>query len=54
MADQNTVEPNYGPAPKGKANIKRQGQTFGEYGFTPYVKKVVSDPREAPNLGKDA
>lgn len=54
MADQNTVEPNYGPAPKGKANIKRQGQTEGAYGITSMLKGVIAPPRDASNLGKDA
>jgi hypothetical protein len=54
MADQNTVEPNYGPAPKGKANIKHQGQTEGHYGVTSQQKGVLSPVRDAGNLGKDA
>ena len=52
MADQNTVRPVYGPAPKGKANIKMMGQTNNSaYGQDINVSGVVPDPKDNPNLG---
>jgi hypothetical protein len=54
MADQNTVQPNYGPQPKGKAKIWQQGQTEGYYGVTSRQKGVLGEVRDAGNLGKGA
>ena len=56
MAEQ--VRPNYGPQPRGKANIMRQGQTEttgGVWGQDPMVKGAIPmEPNDNPNLGKGA
>jgi hypothetical protein len=49
-ATQNQVRPNYGPAPKGKADIKMQGQTEGVYGQTPTATGTVPMPKDNPPL----
>jgi hypothetical protein len=52
MADgQNQVRPDYGPVPKGKANIMRQGQTeAGAFGQDPMVMSKTPEPRDNPDL----
>lgn len=50
MADQ--VQPNFGPQPKGKANIMRQGQTeVDAWGQDPNVMGKIPEPRDNPPLG---
>lgn len=49
MAEQ--VRPNYGPQPKGKANIMRQGQTeVDAWGENPSVKGAIPEVRDNPPL----
>ena len=49
--DQNQVRPNYGPQPKGKANIMRQGQTEADaFGQNPNVTSNTPQPRDNPDL----
>jgi hypothetical protein len=50
---QNQVRPAYGPGPKGKADIKLQGQTENRsnaWGADPLATGVVPDPTEYPPL----
>lgn len=55
MADggaQNSIRPNYGPQPKGKANIMRMGQTeVAAWGEDPYVMGEIPEVKDNPNLG---
>jgi hypothetical protein len=49
--DQNQVRPDYGPQPKGKANIMRQGQTENDaYGQDPMATGVIGPVRDNPDL----
>lgn len=49
--DENQVRPNYGPAPKGKANIRRQGQTEADaFGQNPNVESNTPEPQDYPDL----
>jgi hypothetical protein len=50
--DQNQVGPNYGPQPKGKANIMRQGQTeTNAWGEDPMLVGVAGQVvRDNPDL----
>ena len=49
MADQ--VRPNFGPQPKGRANIMRQGQTeVGAWGEDPAAKGEIPEVRDNPPL----
>lgn len=51
MADQ--VRPNFGPGPKGKANIMRQGQTENTaWGADPMATGEIPEPKDNPNLLK--
>jgi hypothetical protein len=53
MADQNQVRPNYGPEPKGKANIMRMGQTeVKAWGEDPSAAGHIPPVSENPNLGR--
>lgn len=50
---QNQVRPNYGPVPRGKANIMRQGQTENSsnaWGADPMAMSVVDEPKDYPDL----
>jgi hypothetical protein len=50
---QNQVRPNYGPVPRGKANIMKQGFTENSsnaWGANPMAETVVDNPREYPTL----
>lgn len=50
MADQ--VQPNFGPQPKGKANIMRQGQTeVDAWGEDPNAMGAIPEVRDNPPLG---
>ena len=50
--DQNVVRPMYGPQPKGRANIMRQGQTeVSAWGEDPMATGEIPDVRDNPNLG---
>lgn len=49
-ATSNQVRPAYGPQPKGKADIKLQGQTQGVYGEDPYTTGTVPEPKDLPDL----
>ena len=52
MADQNSIRPNYGPMPKGKANIMRMGQTeVAAWGEDPAAMGTVPEERDYPNFG---
>lgn len=47
----NQVKPDYGPQPKGKANIMRQGQTeVGAWGEDPMVMGKIPEVRDSPDL----
>jgi hypothetical protein len=49
--DQNQVRPNYGPQPKGKANIKRQGQTQNTaWGQDPMAMGEIPECQDNPDL----
>jgi hypothetical protein len=49
--DSNQVRPNYGPAPKGKAQIMRQGQTEADaFGQNPMVESNTPEPKDNPDL----
>jgi hypothetical protein len=49
--DQNQVQPNYGPQPKGKANIVMMGQTMTEaWGADPYAMGTIPEVKEYPDL----
>ena len=49
--DQNQVRPDYGPVPKGKANIMRQGQTENAaYGQDPMATGAIPEVRDNPDL----
>lgn len=52
MADmENQVRPGYGPVPKGKANIMRQGQTeVGAWGEDPMATGRIPEVRDNPDL----
>lgn len=53
MADQNQVRPSYGPLPRGKANIMKQGQTENSsnaWGADPMATGTVPDPKDYPDL----
>jgi len=51
MADGNQVKPDYGPMPKGKANIMQQGQTFtNAWGADPYLEGKAGPVRDAEDL----
>ena len=53
--DQNQVRPNYGPQPRGKANIVRQGQTeVGAWGEDPGATGEIPAAKDNPNLGSGA
>lgn len=49
---ENQVRPEYGPVPKGKANIMRQGQTETDaWGEDPYLDgKAGMVVRDSPDL----
>ena len=48
--DQNQVRPNYGPQPKGKANIMRQGQTEADaFGQNPMNQWLNTEYRRRNN-----
>lgn len=50
MADQ--VQPNFGPQPKGKAKIMRQGQTeVDAWGEDPNAIGMIPEVRDNPPLG---
>jgi hypothetical protein len=45
--DSNQVQPNYGKGPKGKANIKKMGQTETDaWGANPLAKGVIPPVRD--------
>lgn len=47
----NQVKPDYGPQPKGKANIMRQGQTeVNAWGEDPMVMGKIPEVRDSPDL----
>jgi hypothetical protein len=49
--DQNQVSPNYGPQPKGKANIMRQGQTqVAAWGEDPMATGEIPEVMDNPDL----
>lgn len=49
--DQNKVRPNYGPPPKGKAQIMNQGQTEATaWGANPNATGKIPEPRNYPDL----
>jgi hypothetical protein len=51
----NQVRPNYGPQPRGKANIMRQGQTENDaYGQDPNATGNIGPVKDNPNLGAGA
>ena len=53
MADQ--VRPNFGPMPKGKANIVMQGQTENDaYGQDPGAKGAIPPVKDTGKLGSGA
>jgi len=55
VADMNQVRPNYGPQPRGKANIMRQGQTENDaYGQDPNARGNIGPVKDNPNLGSGA
>ena len=54
MAGSETqVRPNYGPQPRGRANIMKQGQTenpSNAWGSDPMATETVPAPRDNPDL----
>lgn len=54
MAGMNTnVRPSYGPQPKGKAQIVKQGQTEAAdntFGADPLVASKTPEPKDYPDL----
>lgn len=49
--DQNQVSPAYGPQPKGKANIMRQGQTeVAAWGQDPMATGAIPEVRDSDDL----
>lgn len=49
--DQNQVRPSYGPQPKGKANIKKMGQTEATaWGANPNATGRIPEPKDNPDL----
>lgn len=51
MADSNQVQPNYGPQPRGKANIMKMGQTeTNAWGSDPMATGRIPEVRENPDL----
>ena len=54
-SNSNQVRPNYGSAPKGKAQIMLQGQTKQDaFGQDPYVTGILGTVTDNGNLGRDA
>lgn len=48
---ENQVRPSYGPMPKGKANIMRQGQTENSaFGQDPMATGRIPEVRDSPDL----
>jgi hypothetical protein len=48
---ENQVRPDYGPQPKGKANIMRQGQTeVAAWGEDPMATGRIPEVRDNPDL----
>lgn len=50
---QNNVRPSYGPQPKGKANIMKQGQTEssnGTFGADPLAGSKTPECKDYPEL----
>ena len=51
MADKNQIVPNYGPQPRGKAQIMLQGQTeVDAWGMDPTAKGQIPEVRNNPDL----
>lgn len=49
--DANQVRPSYGPQPKGKAKIMKQGQTEATaWGANPNADGKIPEPRDYPDL----
>lgn len=48
---ESQVRPSYGPQPKGKANIMKQGQTEATaWGANPNATGKIPEPRDNPPL----
>lgn len=49
--DMNQVSPSYGPQPKGKADIMRQGQTeVAAWGQDPMATGMIPEVRDSEDL----
>ena len=49
--NKNQIRPDYGPQPKGKANIMRQGQTeTAAWGEDPMATGRIPEVRDNPDL----